>query len=124
MLDFIRSRSPASTIQVTNVILYGELTALAYRVTAVADDVIQMVILAKVELLHQVLYQNLKVVNIGLVIHDHRKLIDANLLRKLAIHVFKKLDMTLQDRAKASALFLVGVVLSFTFVNVKLHLLL
>ena len=124
MLDFIRSRSPVSTIQVTNVILYGELTALAYRVTAVADDVIQMVILAKVELLHQVLYQHLKVVNIGLVIHDHRKLIKANLLRKLAIDVFQKLDVTLQDRAEASALSLVSVVFSFTFVNVKLHLLL
>jgi hypothetical protein len=97
MLDFIRSRNSISAIQVSNVILYGELTALAYRVTAVADDVIQMIILAKVELLHQVLYQNLEVVNIGLVIHDHGKLIDADLLRKLAIQVFKELDLTLQD---------------------------
>ena len=85
MLDFIRSRYSISAIQVSNVILYGELTALAYRVTAVADDVIQMIILAKIELLHQVLYQHLEVVNIGLVVHDHRKLIDADLLRKLAI---------------------------------------
>ena len=70
------------------------------------------------------LEQHLEVVNVSLVIHDHRKLIDANLLRELAIYVLEKLDLALQDRAKASTLFLVSVVLSFTFVYVELHLLL
>ena len=48
MLDFIRSHSFVSAIQVADVILYGELAALAYGVTAVANDIIQMIILAKV----------------------------------------------------------------------------
>jgi hypothetical protein len=124
MLDFIRSHISISDIQVSNVILHGELAALTNGVTAVADDVIQMIIFAKVQLLHQVLYQHLKVVNISLVVDDHGKLIEADLLRKLAIHVFEKLDLTLQDGGQASILFLVGVVLSFTFVDVKLYLLL